>query len=82
MEFMRTMNENTELPTDIGFESEATHTGKGRRGQPMTARQRRLAGRGKPRETEASILLKQLDDADDDQLTGGGKKKNASKSYV
>jgi hypothetical protein len=82
MEFMRTMNENTELPTDIGFESEATHTGKGRRGQPMTARQRRLAGRGKPRETEASILLKQLDDADDDQLTGGGKKKNTSKSYV
>ena len=78
MEFMRKMNEKAPLPSDPGFAPKG-----GRRGrQPMTAREKRLAGRGKPRETEASRLLKQLDDADDDQLTGGSKKKNASKNYV
>lgn len=78
MEFMRKMNEKAPLPSDPGFAPKG-----GRRGrQPMTAREKRLAGRGKPRETEASRLLKQLDEADDDQLTGGSKKKNASKNYV
>jgi hypothetical protein len=76
MEFMRKMNETSSMPVDGVFAP------KGGRKKPMTARDRRLAGRGKPRETEASRLLKELDEADDDQLTGGSKKKNTSRHYV
>jgi hypothetical protein len=77
MEFMKSMNEKAQLPVDEGFAPKG-----GRRRKPMTARDKRLAGRGKPRETEASRLLKELDEADDDQLTGGSKKKNTSRHYV
>jgi hypothetical protein len=76
MDFMRKMNETSSMPVDGVFAPKG-----GRRRNPMTARDRRLAGRGKPRETEASRLLKMLDDAED-ELTGGSKKKNTSKNYV
>lgn len=53
--------------------------GRGRK-KPMDARVRRLLGRGKPRDTEASRILKILNDAEDEGLTGAGKKKNNSRT--
>ena len=48
--------------------------------KPLDARARRLLGRGKPRDTEASRILKMLNDAEDEGLTGAGKKKNNSRT--
>lgn len=68
MAWMKKVNNQSSQPTDPGFE------GKGRK-KPMDARARRLAGRGKPRDTEASRILKMLNDAEDEGLVGGAKKK-------